>query len=395
MVGVRGVNGGLLRRLHNLGFECLLLPASGEALDGSIFNYVRNCSVAGNNLTKNGGGGAFNAGAESSQVLYGNGSVSFTTAEANTDKLAGLTRLLGPTYDSIDIAVYLNGGGAWVVFESGVAAYNPAEAYVAGDVFKVDVNGGVFRCYKNGVLRYTSGLTPHFPLRLGANLFTQPSTICNAVLTGFTDYYRAASALDISKRQYAPAVADDFRRPLIVPGDPAYWRCDRYRGPSPAGDRLNAAVVPLGANPYTAVLIFKCASAPGVGEYFTPWANGVPYVDGQAMIVEPVGTKPLKMYHWAAGITHELIANPGTTLHSVIARWDGADLRYRVDGVDNGPFALAAPTAPSTRLAIGCHDNAGLFAFDGDIGLVGLATRNFSDADKNELAAITLAGWGV
>lgn len=137
-------------------------------------------TVAGN-LTKTGATG-WNAGAASNETITGDGYVTFTTAEANTYKMAGLSN--GDTdqsYGDIDFAVYLKANGGVGIYENGVSK-GAVSTYVAGDVFKVDSTGGVIRYYQNGILLYKSTATPAATLLVDTSLYSAGSTIQNATV---------------------------------------------------------------------------------------------------------------------------------------------------------------------------------------------------------------------
>jgi hypothetical protein len=139
-------------------------------------------AVSGNDLTKTGATGFWNAGASTVQTITGDGYAEFTTAENNTAKMAGLSNGdASPNYAEIDYAVYLKANGTVNVYENGV---NRGElgAYVAGDRFRVQVTGGVVTYLKNGVLLYTSTVAPTFPLGIDTSFLTLGATLRDAVL---------------------------------------------------------------------------------------------------------------------------------------------------------------------------------------------------------------------
>jgi hypothetical protein len=55
---------------------------------------------------------------------------------------------------------------------------------VAGDIFRVEIVGGVVKYKQNGVVIYTSTVAPTYPLRVDTSLYTPNSTINNVVLCG-------------------------------------------------------------------------------------------------------------------------------------------------------------------------------------------------------------------
>jgi hypothetical protein len=141
-------------------------------------------TTSGMSMTKPGTGTAgWNAGAASTQTLTGNGNVSFTTAEANTDKMAGLSHA-DPAQNqfAIDFALYLSSGGDVDVYEDGTFAGNFG-SYVAGDVFDIQVSGTQVTYLKNGTGLYTSAKAPTLPLLFGTSLFSPGATVNNVAFS--------------------------------------------------------------------------------------------------------------------------------------------------------------------------------------------------------------------
>ena len=130
-----------------------------------------------------------NAGATSVQrIEFGNGYVEFTATETNTYRWAGLSNgNSGTGYDDIDFAINLtsygvNGGFVANIHENGV--YKGDTVYNSGDVFRVAVEGGAVKYYKNGSLIYTSASTPTYPLIVDTSFGETGGTITNANIYG-------------------------------------------------------------------------------------------------------------------------------------------------------------------------------------------------------------------
>jgi hypothetical protein len=134
----------------------------------------------------------WNAGAISSQSITNNGGY----VEATTFKLLGAQMIgLGnydtdPSYTSIEFAIHAINGTVQV-YESGVYR-GDFTTYVRGDVMRVAVENNQIKYYKNGVLFYTSLVTPTFPLYADAAVYAggsgAPSYIANgpySVSSGF------------------------------------------------------------------------------------------------------------------------------------------------------------------------------------------------------------------
>jgi hypothetical protein len=76
-------------------------------------------TVAGQGLSKSGQGG-WDAGASTTASFSGDGTVQFTTAEASTYKMAGLTHAVtDSSYADIDYGVFLEADGSIGIFEDG------------------------------------------------------------------------------------------------------------------------------------------------------------------------------------------------------------------------------------------------------------------------------------
>jgi hypothetical protein len=148
-----------------------------------IWTGVVNCSVTANSLQKTGGfEDTPDAGARSQQVITsGDGYFEFTATETNRTRFCGLTRnVSGTDYAAIDFAIKVTGTGIAEVRENNV--YQRETSYRAGDVFRVAVESGVVKYYKNGSLFYTSTRTPSYPLVGDAALINMSCTVTNAVI---------------------------------------------------------------------------------------------------------------------------------------------------------------------------------------------------------------------
>jgi hypothetical protein len=157
--------------------------SSGLAASVTWTNVVR-VTAAGNDLTKNDPGGTWNAGAVSVEELAGDGHVEFTTGEASTTKMCGLGNGdAGQGYVDIEFGIRLKANGGIAVYESGTQRGSGFGTYAAGDVFRVQVEGGVVSYRKNGVVFYTSALWASFPLRVDTSLLTDGATISDVALT--------------------------------------------------------------------------------------------------------------------------------------------------------------------------------------------------------------------
>jgi hypothetical protein len=161
---------------------------STEQMIGPVeWTNVVGVSAVGNSLTKTGPSGQWNAGAVSIDSNLTDGFVEFSTSESNTAKMAGLSN--GDTnqnFADIDFAVSLKSNGRIGVYESGVVIPGNFGAYVAGDVFHIEVVAGAVTYAKNGAVFYTSTGTPSGPMSLDTSFLTTGGTITNASVVSTT-----------------------------------------------------------------------------------------------------------------------------------------------------------------------------------------------------------------
>jgi hypothetical protein len=168
-------------------FVIELTASSGQPPAGSSdvawINKV-NASADGNTIAKTGGCTTCDDGGGVSQqeITTGNGSIDFTPSVGHRF-FAGLgrDRGAGTTSSSIDYAFSFWTNATFDIRENGT--YRGEGAYTAGDVFKIAIDGGMVKYYKNNMLIYTSTVPPAYPLGLDTTLITVGSTVGNAHLT--------------------------------------------------------------------------------------------------------------------------------------------------------------------------------------------------------------------
>jgi hypothetical protein len=138
--------------------------------------------VGADQLTKNATDGWGNSGAASSVgIASGNGFAEFSTAEINKAKSAGLSRgIMDLTQTTLNFGLLLRENSTFAIVENGSIANDPVMAYAAGDTFKVAIEAGVVRYYKNGGLIYTSSKAPSYPLLFDAVLYSNGATLTTA-----------------------------------------------------------------------------------------------------------------------------------------------------------------------------------------------------------------------
>jgi hypothetical protein len=143
-----------------------------------------NVTVTGGSLQKTSGcDGCSDAGASSDQTIAaGEGYLEFTAIEVDKLRVAGLTSgsNTGTGMTEIDFAVRLQGGVA-EVRESG--SYRGDTSFASGDVFRIAVESGAVRYYKNGTLFHTSAVAPVYPLRPDASISALYGTVSSAMIS--------------------------------------------------------------------------------------------------------------------------------------------------------------------------------------------------------------------
>src|SRR5205085_5007464 len=146
-----------------------------------------NCTANGNTLQKTGGrDDSADAGARSQQSLVsGDGYLQFTAQETNKLRFCGLAlNPAGTDYAGIDYAIKLTDYSIAEVREANV--YKWELPYSSGDVFRISVEGGVVKYYKNGTVFYTSTRAVSYPLVADTSFIALSGTIANAVMAATT-----------------------------------------------------------------------------------------------------------------------------------------------------------------------------------------------------------------
>jgi hypothetical protein len=81
---------------------------------------------------------------------------------------------------SINYAFLLGSGGTSSVWENGT--YRASAAYRTGDIFRIAIERGVVKYYKNGALIYQSRVAPTYPLVAATSIIHLGGTISNVVI---------------------------------------------------------------------------------------------------------------------------------------------------------------------------------------------------------------------
>ena len=120
------------------------------------------------------------AGGLSIETLTAGGFVEFTPS-AGHRLYAGLGRPDAPP-GSTDIAYSFSfwPDGGWDIREKNT--YRAEGRFVAGDRFRVAIENGVVKYYKNATPVYTSRIAPASPMSLNVSLLTPNASVAEAVL---------------------------------------------------------------------------------------------------------------------------------------------------------------------------------------------------------------------
>jgi hypothetical protein len=183
----------------------------GGSTQNVVWTTAVNCTTSGNSLRKTTGrdDSPDAGGTSQQQIASGDGYVEFTAGVTGKIRFCGLTHSAsGTDYTAIDFAIKLTELGAAEIRENN--AYQGETTYTGSDVFRIAIQGGVVKYYKNGAVFYTSGRAPSYPLRVDAVFINLNGTVNNAVisagsggalasiLTNIRDGYAAANRRELA-----------------------------------------------------------------------------------------------------------------------------------------------------------------------------------------------------
>merc|ERR1711988_526215 len=122
------------------------------------------------------GGNSWNAGVAGDRSIPSGGyGIEFVAGQTTGYVMVGLTSINGVTshsYDTIDFAMYPQVNGVLSVYESGTHR-GQVSMYDADDVLQVRVTtGNQVEYVQNGIVVYTSTVTPSFPLTADCSIYT-------------------------------------------------------------------------------------------------------------------------------------------------------------------------------------------------------------------------------
>jgi hypothetical protein len=160
-----------------------IVADTASAAQNVVWTNLADVTATGNSIQKTNGCDGCPGGATSQQqIVSGDGYFQFTASEASRRSVGLSNGNPGTTSEEINFSIGLWPDGGIDVRENGT--YQMQTTYVTGDVFRIAVEAGVIKFYKNGNLLYTSSAAPTYPLLVDSALFTNYSTITNAVIAG-------------------------------------------------------------------------------------------------------------------------------------------------------------------------------------------------------------------
>lgn len=143
-----------------------------------------NVTANGGTLQKSGGCSCYDAGAVSQQQFTGAGGYLEFSPSPTGRMFVGLGNDTSSAtdYDNINYAFNFWGNGDFDIRE-GWANWRAGGNYADGDTFRIAVEGGVVKYYKNGSLLYTSAVAPSYPLVVDTALVESDAAVNDATVS--------------------------------------------------------------------------------------------------------------------------------------------------------------------------------------------------------------------
>jgi hypothetical protein len=147
---------------------------------------LENVQANGNSIVKVQSNNNWNGGAASRNRVFEGGYFEFSTDENNERKMVGLsTSNASSNQSSIDYAFYLESNGNVRIFESG-SQRGFFGSYVAGDLFRISLEGSLIKYFRNGVLlRETQASSA--PLTADVSIRDINGTVTDAIIGNLTN----------------------------------------------------------------------------------------------------------------------------------------------------------------------------------------------------------------
>jgi len=295
-----------------------------------------NVQAAGSNLTKFQSTN-WDGGAASWNTVSDNGYLQFTAGETDKARMIGLSNFnTNNNYNSIQYAIYLTNGGNIQIYESGNNR-GGFGAYVTGDLFKITVESGVVKYYKNGTLLYISSTAPSLPMLVDVSIYDKGGTVTNPVVSNYNSGSFTAGVINAGPNPVYQ---------WYLNGNPVGTNSNTYTNTSlNVNDVLSCKLMPD---------ILGCSAIPVISNNITDTAvppvnvefliQGTPAVTNCSAVTEEVRWKfseltPNMLIVGANGLSK--FGNGG---------WDGGAASWNTVS-DNGYFQFTATETNKSRMA--------------------------------------------
>ncbi|MCG3162915.1 MAG: hypothetical protein JMDDDDMK_04276 [Acidobacteria bacterium] len=178
-----------------------------------VWTKLFNLAFSGVTLRKVAGCTGCESTAVSQQTLTsGSGYFQFVAAEANKERWIGwMQSSKAPSTRHINYAFLLGSANITSIRENGV--YRTETTYKVGDVFRIAVENGVVRYYKNNTLIYQSRVAATYPLVAATSILDPGGTVSNGVISTSSSGPSSAVAQLPSGRPGRSSSRKDQRHP--------------------------------------------------------------------------------------------------------------------------------------------------------------------------------------
>jgi len=199
-------------------------------LQNGSFTGIVGANVVGNSITKTAGTSWGNSGAISTQQISGaHGFVEFKAGQDADNLVCGLANS-DPSGDfsQLDFGVYFQPGGLFGILQNG-SSIGPTGSYTTGDTFRVALENNVVKYYKNGVLHYTSLVSPTGPLFFATTIYTTGASVTDiTILTGEFLYLASTVVLPAFSYTGLGTIQAVESSTVTETGAPRYIVADKY-----------------------------------------------------------------------------------------------------------------------------------------------------------------------
>jgi hypothetical protein len=169
---------------------------SEEQVVWKVSDVTSNMLATSNNLYKSSSANIWDGGAASWNTVSNGGFLQFTISETNKARVIGLSSSnTNAANTSIQYGIYLLTNGTAQVLESGTNR-SSISSYSTNDIFKISVEAGIVKYYKNATLIYTSLVLPVLPLLVDVSIYTVGGTVTNALVSNYNTGTFTATAVN-------------------------------------------------------------------------------------------------------------------------------------------------------------------------------------------------------